>query len=103
MSDERSKEESGRGRRRARALARTASVFFILVSLSFVSLLVDNFHLGFLSLRCGLFAQSLEDIDMGVSHRLTFVRLLLSKSGEQQDRKNQGVTMVCFFLARFRS
>lgn len=79
MSDERCKEDSGR----ACALARTASVFFILVARSFVSLLVDNFHLGLLSLRCGLFAQSLEDIDMGVS-------LVAQNRSRRQSRRTRG-------------
>lgn len=80
MSDERSKEDSGR----ACALARTASVFFyLLVARPFVSLLVDNFHLGLLSLRCGLFAQSLEDIDMGVS-------LIAQNRSRRQSRRTRG-------------
>lgn len=57
--------------------------FFILVTRSFVSLLVDNFHLGLLSLRCGLFAQSLEDIDMGVS-------LVAQNRSRRQSRRTRG-------------
>ena len=52
-----------------------------------MSLLVDNFHLGLLSLRCSLFAQSFDDMDMGVS-------LVAQKRSRLQNRRTRVLPTV---------